>query len=155
MKAVVQRVKYAEVKVGNETVGECREGFLVLLGVAEGDTEAEADLLVRKIVGLRVFSDEYGKMNRSITDIGGEMLVVSQFTLLANCRHGNRPDFLASAKPDEAKRLYEYFTEQMKKSVPHVANGIFGAHMEVTLLNNGPITILLDTDELKKPKNDR
>ena len=89
-------------------------------------------------------------MNRSVTDIGGGLLVVSQFTLLANCRHGNRPDFLASAKPEEARRLYEYFTAQVKKSVPHVENGRFGAHMEVSLLNDGPVTILLDTEELKK-----
>ncbi len=150
MRAVVQRVKHAEVQVDGETVGACGEGFLVLLGVAEGDGEAEADLLARKIVGLRVFADGAGKMNRSVTDIGGGLLVVSQFTLLANCRHGNRPDFLASAKPEEARRLYEYFTAQVKKSVPHVENGRFGAHMEVSLLNDGPVTILLDTEELKK-----
>ena len=101
-------------------------------------------------VGLRVFPDEAGKMNRSLSDIGGEALIVSQFTLLANCRHGNRPDFLASAKPGEAKRLYEYFTAQVKKTVSHVDSGVFGAHMEVSLLNNGPVTILLDTEELKK-----
>ena len=150
MKAVIQRVKHAEVKVDGEVVGACREGFLVLLGVAEGDSEAEADLLVRKLVGLRVFADDAGKMNRSVVDIGGELLVVSQFTLLANCRHGNRPDFLASAKPEEARRLYEYFTAQVKERVAHVENGVFGAHMEVTLLNDGPVTILLDTADLKK-----
>ncbi len=149
MKAVVQRVRHAEVKVDGETVGKCGAGFLVLLGVAEGDSEAEAELLCRKIVGLRVFADEAGKMNRSVTDIGGELLVVSQFTLLANCRRGNRPDFLASAKPEEAARLYEYFTAQAKKTVPHVETGVFGAHMEVSLLNDGPVTILLDTAELK------
>ena len=150
MKAVIQRVKHAEVRVDGEVVGACGAGFLVLLGVAEGDGEAEADLLARKLVGLRVFADDAGKMNRSVVDIGGELLVVSQFTLLANCRHGNRPDFLASAKPEEARRLYEYFTEQVRKSVSHVENGVFGAHMEVTLLNDGPVTILLDTAELKK-----
>ena len=150
MKAVIQRVKHAEVKVDGEVVGACGAGFLVLLGVAEGDGEADADLLARKLVGLRVFADDAGKMNRSIVDIGGELLVVSQFTLLANCRHGNRPDFLASAKPEEAKRLYEYFTAQVKEHVAHVENGVFGAHMEVTLLNDGPVTILLDTVDLKK-----
>lgn len=150
MKAVIQRVKHAEVQVDGKVVGACGAGFLVLLGVAEGDGEAEADLLARKLVGLRVFADDAGKMNRSVVDIGGELLVVSQFTLLANCRHGNRPDFLASAKPEEAGRLYEYFTEQVRKSVSHVENGVFGAHMEVTLLNDGPVTILLDTAELKK-----
>lgn len=149
MRAVVQRVRHAEVKVDGKTVGKCGAGFLVLLGVAEGDSEAEAELLCRKIVGLRVFADEAGKMNRSVTDIGGELLVVSQFTLLANCRRGNRPDFLASAKPREAARLYEYFTAQAKKTVPHVETGVFGAHMEVSLLNDGPVTILLDTAELK------
>ena len=109
MKAVIQRVLHASVKVDGELVGSCGEGLMVLLGVAEGDTEQEAEMLCRKIVNLRIFTDEQGKMNRSIKDIDGEMLVVSQFTLLANYRHGNRPDFLASAKPDEANRLYEYF----------------------------------------------
>lgn len=150
MKAVVQRVRHAEVKVDGEVAGACGAGFLVLLGVAEGDGEAEADLLARKLVGLRVFADDAGKMNRSVVDIGGELLVVSQFTLLANCRHGNRPDFLASAKPEEAERLYEYFTARVKERVAHVENGVFGAHMEVTLLNDGPVTILLDTADLKK-----
>lgn len=149
MKAVVQRVGHAAVRVNGEIVGSCRNGFLVLLGVAQGDTEQEADLLCKKIVGLRVFADENGKMNRSISDIGGEMLIISQFTLLANCRHGNRPDFFAAAKPNEAERLYEYFTDEVKKHVPHVENGVFGAHMEVSLLNDGPVTILLDTETLR------
>lgn len=149
MKAVVQRVGHAAVRVNGEIVGSCRNGFLVLLGVAQGDTEQEADLLCKKIVGLRVFADENGKMNRSISDIGGEMLIISQFTLLANCRHGKRPDFFAAAKPNEAERLYEYFTDEVKKHVPHVENGVFGAHMEVSLLNDGPVTILLDTETLR------
>lgn len=150
MRAVVQRVKHAEVRVDGELVGSCGAGSLILLGVAEGDTEAEADLLCRKIVGLRIFADEAGKMNRALADIGGEALVVSQFTLLANCRHGNRPDFFASARPDEARRLYEYFTAQMKRSVARVENGRFGAHMEVSMCGDGPVTILLDTEDLKK-----
>lgn len=150
MKAVVQRVKHAEVRVDGELVGACGAGSLILLGVAEGDTEAEADLLCRKIVGLRIFADEAGKMNRALADVGGEALVVSQFTLLANCRHGNRPDFFASARPDEARRLYEYFTAQMKQSVARVENGVFGAHMEVSMCGDGPVTILLDTEDLKK-----
>lgn len=150
MKAVVQRVKHAEVRVDGELVGACGAGALILLGVAEGDTEAEADLLCRKIVGLRIFADEAGKMNRALVDVGGEALVVSQFTLLANCRHGNRPDFFASARPDEARRLYEYFTAQMKRSVARVENGVFGAHMEVSMCGDGPVTILLDTEDLKK-----
>lgn len=150
MKAVVQRVKHAEVRVDGEVVGSCGAGYLILLGVAEGDTEAEAERLCRKLVDLRIFADEAGKMNRSLTDVGGEALVVSQFTLLANCRHGNRPDFFASARPDEAKRLYDYFTALMKRSVARVENGVFGAHMEVSLCGDGPVTILLDTEDLKK-----
>lgn len=152
MKAVIQRVLHASVKVDGETVGACKEGLLVLLGVAEGDTELEAEMLCKKIVNLRIFTDEQGKMNRSVKDIDGEMLVVSQFTLLANYRHGNRPDFLASAKPDEANRLYEYFKTLARREVRAVASGVFGAHMEVELLNNGPVTIVMDSDVLKNKK---
>lgn len=125
---------------------------MILLGVAEGDTELDAELLCRKIVNLRIFCDEAGKMNRSIKDIDGEMLVISQFTLLANYRHGNRPDFLASAKPVEADRLYEYFKQLASREVRHVESGIFGAHMEVSLLNHGPVTIVMDSEVLKKKK---
>ena len=152
MRAVLQRVTHAEVAVDGKTVGCCENGFLVLLGVAEGDTEREAELLCRKIVNLRVFQDDTGKMNRSILDIDGEMLVISQFTLMANCRHGNRPDFMASAKPDAAIPLYEYFKKLASESVRRVACGIFGADMKVSLLNDGPVTIVLDTDTLKKEK---
>ena len=152
MKAVIQRVRNASVEVDGNVVGSCGEGLLVLLGVAEGDTEREAEMLCRKIVNLRIFQDEAGKMNRSLLDINGEMLVVSQFTLLANYRHGNRPDFLASAKPDEANRLYEYFKELATKDVRRVESGVFGADMKVSLLNNGPVTIVMDTDVLKAPK---
>ena len=152
MKAVIQRVKHASVKVEGETVGRCGEGLMILLGVAEGDSEADAELLCRKIVNLRIFTDEAGKMNRSIKDIDGEMLVISQFTLLANYRHGNRPDFLASAKPDEADRLYEYFKALAAKEVRSVEAGIFGAHMDVELLNHGPVTIVMDSDVLKTKK---
>ena len=152
MKAVLQRVTHAEVVVDGKTVGNCQNGFLVLLGVAEGDTEKEAEILCKKIVNLRVFEDENGKMNRSILDIDGEMLVISQFTLMANCRHGNRPDFIAAAKPNEAIPLYEYFKKLLSESVRHVSCGIFGADMKVSLLNDGPVTIVLDTDTLKKEK---
>ena len=152
MKAVIQRVKHASVKVEGETVGRCGEGLMILLGVAEGDSEADAELLCRKIVNLRIFTDEAGKMNRSIKDIDGEMLVISQFTLLANYRHGNRPDFLASAKPDEADRLYEYFKALAAKEVRSVEAGIFGAHMDVEILNHGPVTIVMDSDVLKTKK---
>jgi len=152
MKAVIQRVRHASVQVEGETVGRCGEGLMILLGVAEGDTEADAELLCRKIVNLRIFTDEAGKMNRSIKDIDGEMLVISQFTLLANYRHGNRPDFLASAKPDEANRLYEYFKALAAKEVRSVEAGIFGAHMDVELLNHGPVTIVMDSEVLKTKK---
>lgn len=152
MKAVIQRVKHASVEVDGKLVGSCNEGFLVLLGVAEGDTEKEAEMLCRKIVNLRIFEDDAGKMNRSLLDIDGEMLVVSQFTLLANYRHGNRPDFLASAKPDEANRLYEYFKTLVQKEIRRVESGIFGADMKVELLNDGPVTIVMDSEVLKSKK---
>ena len=152
MKAVIQRVKRASVEVEGKIVGSCGEGFLVLLGVADGDTEREAEMLCRKIVNLRIFQDDAGKMNRSLLDIDGEMLVVSQFTLLANYRHGNRPDFLASAKPDEANRLYEYFKSLAQKELRRVESGIFGADMKVELLNDGPVTIVMDSEVLKSKK---
>lgn len=149
MKAVIQRVANASVRVDGETVGSCGRGFLILLGVADGDTEAEAELLCRKIAALRIFPDDAGKMNRSVRDIDGELLVVSQFTLLANCRHGNRPDFFASAKPEIAKKLYEFVLDRLKREVKRVECGVFGAHMEVSLCNDGPVTILLDTNDLR------
>jgi len=152
MKAVIQRVSHASVDVDGKTVGCCEQGYLILLGVAKGDTEAEAEMLCRKILQLRIFPDEAGKMNRSIKDIDGEMLVISQFTLLANYRHGNRPDFLESAKPEEANRLYEYFKKLASAELKRVESGIFGAHMQVSLLNDGPVTIVMDSDVLKKKK---
>lgn len=152
MKAVLQRVTHAEVAVDGKTVGRCEHGFLILLGVAQGDTEREAELLCKKIVNLRVFEDDAGKMNRSILDVDGEALVISQFTLMANCRHGNRPDFMASAKPDVAIPLYEYFKKLAAASIRRVECGVFGADMKVSLLNDGPVTIVLDTDTLKKEK---
>ena len=152
MKAVIQRVSHASVVVDGSTVGACGEGFMILLGVADGDTEEDAELLCKKIVNLRIFQDENGKMNRSLKDIDGEMLVISQFTLLANYRHGNRPDFMASAKPDDANRLYEYFKTLAAKEIRRVESGVFGAHMDVSLLNNGPVTIVMDSEVLKKKK---
>ena len=152
MKAVIQRVAHASVVVDGETTGACGAGYMILLGVAEGDTELDAELLCRKILNLRIFTDEAGKMNRSIKDIDGEMLVISQFTLMANYRHGNRPDFLASAKPDEANRLYEYFKALAAKELRRVESGVFGAHMEVSLLNDGPVTIVMDSEVLKSKK---
>ena len=150
MKAVIQRVQSANVKIEGQTVGSIGQGLLILLGVANGDSENEVGILAEKILKLRIFSDENGKMNRSVLDIGGEILVVSQFTLLANCRHGNRPDFLESAPPQLANRLYELFKERIHQSVEKTECGVFGADMQVTLVNDGPVTILLDTETLKK-----
>lgn len=150
MKAVLQRVKRASVEVDGEIVGECGEGLMILLGVAQGDTELEADALAKKILAHRIFTDENGKMNLSVRDIDGEALVISQFTLMANYRHGNRPEFLASAPPSEANRLYEYFKGLLSKELKHVGSGIFGAHMDVSLVNHGPVTIVMDSDVLLK-----
>ena len=152
MKAVIQRVSSASVSVDGQLVGSCERGYLILLGVACDDTELDAELLCRKIAALRIFRDENDKMNLSIRDIDGEALVISQFTLLANYKHGNRPDFLASAKQDEADRLYEYFKKLASVQIRHVESGIFGAHMQVSLLNEGPVTIVMDSDVLKKKK---
>lgn len=144
MKAVIQRVKYAQVEVDKKVVGKINEGFLILLGVAPDDTKEKADAMVKKITKLRIFEDENEKMNLSIQDIKGELLVVSQFTLYADCSGGNRPSFINAAKPDLANELYEYFVEKCKEIIPVVQTGIFGAHMEVSLLNNGPVTIELE-----------
>lgn len=149
MKAVIQRVKYATVKVDNKIIGECKQGFMILLGVIDGDTENDADKLIKKIPVLRIFEDENGKMNKSLLDIDGEILVVSQFTLAADCSHGRRPSFIASAPPDIANELYEYFVGELKTAgVKNVQTGEFGADMAVELLNDGPVTIVLDSKEL-------
>ena len=153
MKAVLQRVKRASVVVDGETVGECGEGLMILLGVANGDTDEDARLLSQKICNLRIFTDENDKMNLSVKNIDGEALVISQFTLMANYRKGNRPDYLESAPPDEANRLYEYFKTLMSAELRHVGCGVFGAHMEVSLVNNGPVTIVMDSEVLKKKKD--
>lgn len=150
MKAVIQRVSSAAVAVEGETVGQIAEGFLVLLGVYDGDDERDADKLARKIPQLRIFKDENEKMNRSLLDIGGEMLVISQFTLCADCTHGRRPSFIASAPPERANTLYEHFVAGVKSAgVGNVQTGRFGADMKVSLLNDGPVTILLDSKELR------
>ena len=148
MKAVIQRVSQARVEVDGEVTGTCGRGLMILLGVAAGDTEDDMDRLLAKIVKLRIFEDENGKMNRSVQDVNGEMLVVSQFTLLANYRHGNRPDFLQAAPPREAERLYERFIEKASGMVSHVGHGRFGADMQVSLVNDGPVTIVMDSDIL-------
>lgn len=150
MKTVIQRVKYSNVKIDNQIVGKCNEGFMILLGVCNGDTKEDADKLVKKIPNLRIFEDENGKMNLSCLDVDGQMLVISQFTLCADCSHGRRPSFTNSAPPDEANLLYEYFVEQLKRSgVKSVETGEFGADMQVELVNDGPVTIILDSKELK------
>lgn len=150
MKAVIQRVSRASVTIDGEIVGSVNQGFMILLGVEQGDTKAEADKLIKKIPVLRIFEDENGKMNLSCLDISGEMLVVSQFTLCADCSHGRRPSFIGSAPPDIANELYEYFVDQLKNSgVKKVETGRFGADMKVDLLNDGPVTIILDSKDLK------
>ena len=151
MRAVVQRVTSSKVSVDGKTVGEIGKGFNVLLGVVEGDTDEQTILLAGKIARLRVFEDENGKMNLSVNDVGGEILAISQFTLCADCKKGNRPSFDNSAKPDEAKALYEDFcSELLKNGVKNVETGVFGAHMQVSLVNNGPVTIIYDTSVWKK-----
>lgn len=150
MKAVLQRVSEASVTVDGTVVSSIGHGYLILLGVQAGDTEADADKLLKKVPFLRVFEDAQGKMNLSLLDTGGSALVVSQFTLLADSRHGRRPSFTDSAPPDEAQRLYMYFANGLKKAgVSDVQTGVFGADMKVRLLNDGPVTILLDSRELK------
>lgn len=148
MKLVIQRVTNASVTVEGKTVGKMGKGFLVLWGAASGDTEKEADYLAAKLCKLRVFEDEQGKMNLGLKDIGGELLVISQFTLYANCKKGNRPNFMAAMNPDESERLYEYFLQRCKQEIEVVEKGIFGADMKVELLNDGPVTILMDTGEM-------
>ncbi len=144
MKLVIQRVKNASVTVENNVVGKIGLGFLVLLGIGPEDTTQTADYLVQKLIKLRIFEDENNKMNLSIKDIKGELLIVSQFTLYADCSGGNRPSFVNAAKPDKANELYEYFISQCKKENPVVEHGIFGADMQVNLLNDGPVTIILE-----------
>ena len=151
MKAVIQRVTEASGTVDNEIVSKIDGGFLVLLGVQEGDAEKDAEILAKKIAFLRIFEDENGRMNRSLQDTGGAVLAVSQFTLLANCVHGRRPDFFAAEKPERANELYLYFCERIiENGVSQVEQGVFGADMKVSLVNDGPVTILLDSKELKK-----
>ena len=153
MIAVIQRVKRASVEIDGKISGECGKGLMILLGVAEGDTENDADLLAAKISKLRIFCDDEGKMNLSVKDVGGEMVVVSNFTLLANYVKGNRPDYFGAAKPETAEKLYEYFGSLVEKEVSHVGYGVFGADMEVTIVNDGPVTIVMDSKMLVKKKN--
>lgn len=151
MRAVIQRVKHASVTIDGKTVGAVGSGYMLLLGVMDGDTQADAEILARKTAALRIFTDEQGKMNRSVLDTDGEILAVSQFTLCADVKKGNRPSFTPSAPPAEAERLYAYFCAQLKANgVKKVETGVFGAHMEVSLCNDGPVTILFDTEIWRK-----
>ncbi len=153
MRAVIQRVSEASVSSEGRLLGACRKGFLVLLGVDKGDGEAEADLLAAKIAKMRIFSDENGKMNLALGDVGGELLVISNFTLSADCRHGNRPDYFGAEAPDRAKALYQYFTETLREmSGCPTETGEFGADMKVRIVNDGPVTIVLSSEELKSKK---
>ena len=143
MKSVIQRVTRASVSVDGKTVGAIGNGYLVLLGIGAEDTEAECERLAQKMINLRIFADENGKTNLSLKDVGGELLMISQFTLYADCRKGNRPNFLNAKEPKEAERLYEYFCELCAREI-HVEKGIFGADMKVDLLNDGPFTVILE-----------
>ncbi len=153
MRALLQRVLFSDVSVDGELKGKVGRGYNILLGVMEGDTAEEADMLAVKIAKLRVFEDENGKMNLSVLDVEGEALVISQFTLCADCRKGNRPSFVHSAAPDIASPLYDYFCEELgRNGVKNIQKGVFGADMKVNILNDGPVTILLDTDDLKRSR---
>lgn len=150
MIALIQRVSQARVDVDGETVGSCGYGMLILLGVSAEDEESDITRLGDKLLKLRIFPDENGKMNRSIIDVGGEALVVSQFTLMANYSHGNRPEYFAAAAPDKANSYYEAFVAHLRKTLSHVETGRFGATMSVSLCNEGPVTIILDSTKLNK-----
>ena len=144
MKFIIQRVSEASVNVEDQVIGKIGKGYLVLIGVGENDTKELADRYIKKMLGLRIFEDENGKTNLSLKDVGGSLLLVSQFTLYANCRKGNRPSFTEAGNPQLAEELYEYIIEQCRKEIPEVQTGSFGAHMKVSLVNDGPFTILLD-----------
>lgn len=148
MKFVIQRVTEASVTVDNEIIGEIQKGLLVLIGISDSDTQEAADKMVRKMIGLRIFEDGDGKTNLSLADVKGSLLLISQFTLYANCKKGNRPSFIDAGKPDKANALYEYIINKCRVSVPIVEKGCFGADMKVSLINDGPFTIVLDSEQL-------
>ena len=148
MKFVIQRVQHASVTVDGEIKGKIGKGFMVLIGISDTDNEAIADKLVKKMYGLRIFQDSEGKTNLSLADVGGSLLLISQFTLYADCKKGNRPSFIQAGKPEHASKLYEYIIEEAKKYVPDTQRGVFGADMKVELLNDGPFTIILDSKEI-------
>lgn len=148
MRFVIQRVTESSVKVDGEVIGQIGKGFMVLIGVADSDTEEIADKMIKKMLGLRIFEDENGKTNLSLDKVGGELLLISQFTLYANCKKGNRPSFIEAGKPDMAEEMYEYIIKRCKEQVPVVEKGKFGADMKVSLVNDGPFTIVLDSERL-------
>ncbi len=150
MKFIVQRVSEANVCVDNQIIGEIKKGFLVLVGVSNTDTKETADKMVSKLIHLRIFEDSDGKTNLDIKSVNGELLIISQFTLYADCKHGNRPSFINAGNPELANELYVYIINKCKEEVPVVQNGEFGAHMKVSLINDGPFTIVLDSDEIIK-----
>ena len=150
MKLVIQRVKKAAVSVEGKTVGSIGKGLMVLVGVGRGDTKEIADKYIKKLIGMRIFDDENGKTNLSLADVGGGLLLISQFTLYADCRKGNRPGFTDAGDPAEAEDMYDYFVSECRKSVAVVETGIFGADMDVSLINDGPFTIILDEGIVKK-----
>ena len=144
MKFVIQRVMESEVKVEGETLGKIGKGFMVLIGVSNSDTKEIADRMVKKMLGLRIFEDENGKTNKSLADVDGQLLMVSQFPLYANCKKGNRPSFTEAGEPHRAEELYEYMVAKSREQVPVVETGVFGAEMEVSLVNDGPFTVILE-----------
>ena len=148
MKFIIQRVSSANVKVDGQIVGDIRKGFLVLIGIGQDDSKEIADKLIKKMLGLRIFEDENGKTNLSLSDVDGNLLLISQFTLYADCKKGNRPSFVKAAGPDMAEELYDYIIAECKRSFPNAQKGIFGADMKVELLNDGPFTIILDSLDL-------
>lgn len=148
MRFLIQRVKEARVKVDNEIVSGIEKGFLVLVGISDKDTFAEADKLVNKLLGLRIFEDDQGKTNLALHDVGGSLLLVSQFTLYADCKKGNRPSFIKAARPEQAIPLYEHIAAKCREKVVNVGTGVFGAYMQVELVNDGPFTVILDSDEI-------
>ena len=150
MKFVIQRVSNASVRVEDKVIGRIGKGFLILLGVSASDSEEIADKMVNKMIRLRIFEDENDKTNLSIRDVGGELLIISQFTLYADCKKGNRPSFINAGKPEDANRLYEYVIRKCREEIALVEHGEFGAHMEVSLVNYGPFTVVLDSDEIIK-----
>ena len=150
MRLVIQRAKNASVTVDGTVTGKIGHGYVVFLGVSDSDTEEIADKMVKKLIGLRIFEDENGKTNLSIKDVDGDLLIISQFTLYADCRKGNRPSFNLAGNPELASRLYDYFCDKCEGEVGHVGRGVFGADMKVTLTNDGPFTIVIDSDDLSR-----